>query len=214
TPVRGDHDAAHPRSIRLRAARIRDPRTQARPRNVAAVRRGRMTRAGSQKLRLRYLIPTICWNGVVKASNGAAPVDKQKARGIYTRSTARRPPRGVMARLRSSSLMLGGPASDLIGSVGFDGSPGLPGEGTAWSRAVCQVNRKKQKRGRRGPCGPPPRERARPDETSAVHVSGHTMGRESDRKVTDLVKRCDQPVQVLIQPESLILAQSERWRQA
>src|SRR6266480_686711 len=32
--------------------------------------------------------------------------------------------------------------------------------------------------------------------------------------VTDLVKRCDQPVQVLIQPESLILAQSERWRQA
>jgi hypothetical protein len=40
------------------------------------------------------------------------------------------------------------------------------------------------------------------------------MGRESDRKVTDLVKRCDQPVQVLIQPESLILAQSERWRQA
>ena len=56
--------------------------------------------------------------------------------------------------------------------------------------------------------------RVEPEETSAVHVSGHTMGRESDRKVTDLVKRCDQPVQVLIQPESLILAQSERWRQA
>ncbi len=30
----------------------------------------------------------------------------------------------------------------------------------------------------------------------------------------DLVKRCDQPEQVLIQLESLILAQSERWRQA
>jgi hypothetical protein len=28
------------------------------------------------------------------------------------------------------------------------------------------------------------------------------------------VKRCDQPEQVLIQLESLILAQSERWRQA
>src|SRR5262249_21976323 len=122
--------------IRLRAARIRDPRTQARPRNVAAVRRGRMTRAASQKLRLRCGLPPRCWKGVVKGSTGAARVDKQKARGLYTRSTARRPPRGVMARLRSSSLMLGGPASDLIGSVGFDGSPGLPGEGTARSRAV------------------------------------------------------------------------------
>ena len=30
----------------------------------------------------------------------------------------------------------------------------------------------------------------------------------------DLVKRCDQPRSVLIQLESLILAQSERWRQA
>ena len=30
----------------------------------------------------------------------------------------------------------------------------------------------------------------------------------------DLVKRCDQPGKVLIQLESLILAQSERWRQA
>jgi hypothetical protein len=30
----------------------------------------------------------------------------------------------------------------------------------------------------------------------------------------DLVKRCDQPEQNLIQLESLILAQSERWRQA
>src|SRR5215831_16406640 len=30
----------------------------------------------------------------------------------------------------------------------------------------------------------------------------------------DLVKRCDQPEQDLIQLESLILAQSERWRQA
>ena len=30
----------------------------------------------------------------------------------------------------------------------------------------------------------------------------------------DLVKRCDQPGEVLIQLESLILAQSERWRQA
>ena len=33
-------------------------------------------------------------------------------------------------------------------------------------------------------------------------------------QVMDLVKRCDQPRSVLIQLESLILAQSERWRQA
>src|SRR5436305_8760043 len=39
-------------------------------------------------------------------------------------------------------------------------------------------------------------------------------GSRKRSEVTDLVKRCDQPVQVLIQPESLILAQSERWRQA
>ena len=34
------------------------------------------------------------------------------------------------------------------------------------------------------------------------------------KKVTDLVKRCDQPGKVLFKLESLILAQSERWRQA
>src|ERR671923_1145280 len=33
-------------------------------------------------------------------------------------------------------------------------------------------------------------------------------------KEWDLVKRCDRPGKVLIQLESLILAQSERWRQA
>ena len=68
----------------------------------------------------------------------------------------------------------------------------------------------------------------RPDETSAVHVSGQHHFREAEGVGTtqvgpmswrawmrwDLVKRCDQPEQVLIQLESLILAQSERWRQA
>jgi hypothetical protein len=34
------------------------------------------------------------------------------------------------------------------------------------------------------------------------------------RQEWDLVKRCDRPGKVLIQLESLILAQSERWRQA
>ena len=68
------------------------------------------------------------------------------------------------------------------------------------------------------------------DETSAVHVSGqhHNFAKAVDvaamqiasaplraRKFRwDLVKRCDQPEQYLIQLESLILAQSERWRQA
>src|SRR5215471_13600990 len=39
-----------------------------------------------------------------------------------------------------------------------------------------------------------------------------TLDHASDQ--WDLVKRCDQPGKVLIQLESLILAQSERWRQA
>src|SRR5229473_1114273 len=68
----------------------------------------------------------------------------------------------------------------------------------------------------------------RPDETSAVDVSGQHPVASGRRRVRcksralvrpprrewDLVKRCDQPGKVLIQLESLILAQSERWRQA
>jgi hypothetical protein len=38
--------------------------------------------------------------------------------------------------------------------------------------------------------------------------------RASDRTCRDLVKRCDQPRSNLFKLESLILAQSERWRQA
>ena len=65
------------------------------------------------------------------------------------------------------------------------------------------------------------------EETSAVDVSGQHPCRESGNErgknrarscaheqECDLVKRCDQPGKVLIQLESLILAQSERWRQA
>jgi hypothetical protein len=69
----------------------------------------------------------------------------------------------------------------------------------------------------------------RPDETSAVDVSGQHPGPRKRQGACDaqsrvpgharepewdLVKRCDQPGKVLIQLESLILAQSERWRQA
>ena len=70
--------------------------------------------------------------------------------------------------------------------------------------------------------------RVAPEETSAVDVSGqHLVGKAAGvramqivrslgahRQAWDLVKRCDQPGKVLIQLESLILAQSERWRQA
>ena len=60
--------------------------------------------------------------------------------------------------------------------------------------------------------------RRRPDETSAVHVSGqHQIIRASDRADDDggtSSNVSDQPGKVLIQLESLILAQSERWRQA
>ena len=44
------------------------------------------------------------------------------------------------------------------------------------------------------------------------YVSGQHCG--SQEPEWDLVKRCDQPGKDLIQLESLILAQSERWRQA
>jgi hypothetical protein len=68
----------------------------------------------------------------------------------------------------------------------------------------------------------------RPDETSAVDVSGQhpsSCKRQAramhnracpgaHEEAWDLVKRCDRPGKVLIQLESLILAQSERWRQA
>ena len=66
------------------------------------------------------------------------------------------------------------------------------------------------------------------EETSAVDVSGQHLVVQAagvramqvvrtsgvSRQAWDLVKRCDQPGKVLIQLESLILAQSERWRQA
>jgi hypothetical protein len=67
-----------------------------------------------------------------------------------------------------------------------------------------------------------------PEETSAVDVSGQHLVVQAAgvramqvvrasgvrRQAWDLVKRCDQPGKVLLQLESLILAQSERWRQA
>src|SRR5579872_3251839 len=70
-----------------------------------------------------------------------------------------------------------------------------------------------------------------PCESKAIHMpSGRTRLRRYTFQVNtkirigafacrsegrwDLVKRCDQPEQNLIQLESLILAQSERWRQA
>ena len=70
--------------------------------------------------------------------------------------------------------------------------------------------------------------KAEPEETSAVDVSGQHLvvqaagvrarqvvrASGARRQAWDLVKRCDQPGKVLIQLESLILAQSERWRQA
>jgi hypothetical protein len=76
------------------------------------------------------------------------------------------------------------------------------------------------------------RKKMRPDETSAVDVSGQHYDRDGEqspeRTEWDLVNvtareiasfvssraKRDQPGKVLIQLESLILAQSERWRQA
>jgi hypothetical protein len=56
------------------------------------------------------------------------------------------------------------------------------------------------------------------EETSAVDVSGqhdeHFGEQSPEWSKWDLVKRCDQPRSKSLQLESLILAQSERWRQA
>jgi len=57
------------------------------------------------------------------------------------------------------------------------------------------------------------REKMRPDETSAVDVSGQHYGfARSQSGTSSNVVTCRE--KVLIQLESLILAQSERWRQA
>jgi len=78
-------------------------------------------------------------------------VDNHPLCNIYTGGTARRR-LGAMACPRSSSLIFGDKASDhgrrLKASTasGARWRAGLP-----WSRAVWQVNRKKEKRGRRSP---------------------------------------------------------------
>src|SRR5262249_55284721 len=81
-----------------------------------------------------------------------------------------------------------------------------------------QVNRKKEKRGRRSPCGPPPRWRPVSSRGAAGRDFGGRRFRSTPlarkRQEGDLVKRCDRPGKGLIQLGRLILAQSERWRQA
>jgi hypothetical protein len=51
------------------------------------------------------------------------------------------------------------------------------------------------------------------EETSAVLRFRSTLWLRK-KSEWDLVKRCDQPRSISLQLESLILAQSERWRQA
>jgi hypothetical protein len=144
---------------------------------------------------------------------------------------------GVLARLRSSSLNASSyadPASDLGRKHGV--STALRASG-GWDHPVpgCLTGESEERetwtaeslRAVRLGSGQPGDWR-RPDETSAVHVSGQHCCREAaghareqsparlsaHAQEWDLVKRSDQPGKVLIQLESLILAQSERWRQA
>ena len=141
---------------------------------------------------------------------------------------------GATARLRSSSLIFGDQASDpnrrpeastaLRASrrVGTALVPGcLTGESEereTWTAESLRAASRSEQH---------VFEWERPDETSAVDVSGqHFVARsgagcdanrtqtKARRQEWDLVKRCDRPGKVLIQLESLILAQSERWRQA
>ena len=143
---------------------------------------------------------------------------------------------GATARLRSSSLIFGDKASDpnrrrrsstALRHTGGWGPPRSPGcligeseERETWTaeslRAASSIEDLSSIV-------------VRPDETSAVDVSGQHPGPRKRQGACDaqsrvpgharepewdLVKRCDQPGKVLIQLESLILAQSERWRQA
>jgi hypothetical protein len=151
-------------------------------------------------------------------------VDSPPARSLYNSHTARRPPLGAMSRLRSTSLIFGDQAFDrdrkrdastALRPAG-EGTVSVPGcltseseereTWTAESLRAALLRRSTLRKTFKG---------KRPEETSAVlrfrsytvfvqaagglQVQNLKRARARMKKVTDLVKRCDQPGKVLIQ---------------
>ena len=140
----------------------------------------------------------------------------------YIRPSRRAARLGVMARLRSSSLTIRWTGVRMPSEAScFGGSPGNRGEGPLRVPGCLTSESEERETWTAGSLRAALFARGvRPDETSAVlrfrstyrswlRAIGIAIG------VTDLVKNVvTGRFQVLIQPESLILAQSERWRQA
>jgi hypothetical protein len=148
-------------------------------------------------------------------------LDIAPTRRIYTATTERRRLGATALRLSFKSTSV---ASGPAGREAFDGPffGVCRGEGGLSALLFEIVERKKEKRRRRSPCGlPVSRARARGWEVlrdfGGTTFRSSQSNRASDCLCLGLVKRSDQNKaddQNLVQLESLILAQSERWRQA
>jgi hypothetical protein len=150
-----------------------------------------------------------------------------KLGGAYITATTVRRRLGAMAHLRSSSSFRGFSSGFLPEERGFEASGFHRKRRWRFRRRRLLfeiVDRKKEKRGRRSPCGLFLRGREPVSERSKRNFGGPTFrfiklcsitARASGTGSTclGLVKRCDRADQDL-KLESLILAQSERWRQA
>src|SRR5262245_16965835 len=123
-----------------------------------------------------------------------------------------------MARLRSSSLFEAGQLPITIGSSWLRRSRNLRGDGTT-SVPGCLTGESEERETWTAeslraafPRGSnPPRDAVGRDFGGRRFRSTLWLRKQSE---WDLVKRCDQPGKSSLQLESLILAQSERWRQA
>jgi hypothetical protein len=153
------------------------------------------------------------WRAIARRRGSAPPaVDKVKGPSLYTPSTVRPPPRRDGAPMKpslrrpSTSFRSQSEARVAMALRGFAAGPPVPGclTGESEERETWTAGSLRAASSREGAAG---------RDFGGTRFRSHHGSRERS-EVTDLVKRCDQPVQVLIQPESLILAQSERWRQA
>ena len=154
-------------------------------------------------------------------------VDSKRGPPLYTRHTACRR-LGAMACLRSSSLIFGDQASDLTSRkpIGFDRS-WVPtrGWGSAWSPGCLTGESEERETWTAESLRTASRRRRNPSNGAVGRDFGGTRFRSTPMVATDQKsgvisggtsssKRAISRFKVLIQLESLILAQSERWRQA
>ena len=161
-------------------------------------------------------------------------VDMPAGASLYNDYSARRR-LGALARLRSSSLIFGDKASDpnrrrrtstalRLTEGGTASVPGcLIGESEERETWTAESLRAASSIGDLSPIAVRPGRDFGGRRFRSTPWSAQTAGAcDAQSRVLDcarepewdLVKRCDRPGKVLIQLESLILAQSERWRQA